>query len=227
MAYAKPEIVNSASEARTHGVKALVYAKSGYGKTYLARTAPNPIILSAESGLLSLADVQLPVIKIKTLEDLNNIYSYLTESKEASQFQTIYIDSLSEIAESVLTNAKIVLKDQRQVYTKFIDDMLPLIKSFRDISGKHVIMTAKQESIKDDATGIILQGPMMPGNKLGQQLPYLFDEVFRLGIMQHGGNDYRFLQTAPDLQNDAKDRSGKLDKQERPDLSYIINKIIS
>lgn len=229
MAYQQPQIVATSQEAKTHGVKCLIYGKSGYGKTWLARTAPSPIIISAESGILSLQDVRLPMIKVKTVQDLNNIYSWLTESQEASQFKTIYIDSLTEIAETVLANAKSVVKDPRQAYNKLMDDMIPLIKAYRDIVGKNVVMTAKQEAVKDEATGIVLQGPMMPGNKVGQQLPYLFDEVFRIGLgkMPTGDTLYRFMQTQPDLQHDAKDRSGRLDAVERPDLSFIFNKIVA
>lgn len=229
MAYQNPQIVATSDEAKVHGVKVLIYGKSGYGKTWLARTAPSPIIISAESGILSLQDIRLPMIKVKTVSDLNNIYAWLTESREASQFQTVYIDSLTEIAETVLANAKAVVKDPRQAYNKLLDDMIPLIKAYRDIVGKNVVMTAKQEAVKDEATGTVLQGPMMPGNKVGQQLPYLFDEVFRLGIgkMPTGNETYRFIQTQPDLQHDGKDRSGRLEAVERPDLGFIFNKIVS
>ena len=36
------------------GVKVLTWAESGMGKTTLCATAPRPVILSAESGLLAL-----------------------------------------------------------------------------------------------------------------------------------------------------------------------------
>lgn len=222
------QITNTRDEAKLHGIKALIYGKSGFGKTCLAKTAPAPIIISAESGILSLGNVDLPMIKVKTIKDLEDVYAWAT-SPAANQFQTIYIDSITEIAEVVLANAKEVVKDPRQAYAKLMDDMIPLIKAYRDIPGKHVVMTAKQESNKDELTGVVLQGPMMPGNKVGQQLPYLFDEVFRLGIgkMPTGNETYRFIQTAPDLQHDAKDRSGRLDAMEQPNLTHIFNKILS
>ena len=50
-------------------VKALVYGDAGAGKTKLCATAPTPVILSAESGLLSLADYEIPVIDISTAQD--------------------------------------------------------------------------------------------------------------------------------------------------------------
>ena len=218
----------TAEAAKIHGIKVLVYGKAGYGKTYLVRTAPAPLILSAESGVLSLRDVAIPMIQIRTVQDLIEVYNWVLGSKEAQQFATIYIDSISEIGEVVLANAKTLVKDPRQAYGELIEKMLMTIKSFRDLPGKHVVMAAKQEAIKDDLTGIVAYGPSMPGSKLAPQLSYLFDEVFRLGIGKtQQGQEYRFLQTQPDLQYDCKDRSGVLASVEPPDLNHVFNKILT
>jgi len=221
-------ILSTKDVSNSQGIKVLVYGKAGYGKTYLARTAPTPVLISAESGALSLRDLHFPMIEIKTVEQLLEVNAWVYNSKEAKQFQTIYIDSISEIAEVVLANAKATTKDPRKAYGDLIDKMKQVVKSFRDLSGKNVVMTAKQEMNKDDTTGISSYGPGMPGGKLSQDMPYLFDEVFRLGVGKTPqGVDYRFLQTQPDLQYDAKDRSGVLSAIEPPDLGYIFNKILN
>lgn len=221
------QITTTQQAAQLHGIKCLVYGKSGAGKTKLASTAPAPIILSAESGILSLREFQIPMIQIKTVADLTEVHQWAQNSAEAKQFATIYIDSISEIGEVVLANAKAQVKDPRQAYGELIEKMMATIKAFRDLPGKNVVMAAKQEPIKDEMTGIVQYGPSMPGSKLGPQLPYLFDEVFRLGVGKTPqGVEYRFLQTGPDLQYDAKDRSGSLDPVERPDLSFVFSKII-
>lgn len=221
-------ITTTAQAAQLHGVKMLVYGKAGVGKTTLCATAPNPIIISAEAGLLSLRAHTLPVIEIKTIDDLMEAYQWVTESAEAKAFETICLDSLSEIAEVVLSHAKRTTKDPRQAYGELIDKMGTTVRSFRDLSGKHVYMSAKQESIKDETAGTTMYGPSMPGSKLGGQLPYLFDEVFRLNIGRTpDGVEYRYLQTRPDFQSEAKDRSGCLDPMEQPDLTVVINKILN
>lgn len=210
-----------------NGIKLMVYGGAGFGKTVLCSTAPNPIILSAESGLLSLRRVNLPVIEITSFNDLIEAFNWCKTSHEASQFHTICLDSISEIAEVILTNEKKGAKDPRKAYGEMIEKTLMALKDFRDIKGKHIYMSAKMESVKDEATGIIMYGPSMPGNKLGPQLPYLFDEVFRLGISKdQSGLEYRFLQTKADMQYSAKDRSGALDALEPPDLTAVINKIL-
>jgi len=209
----------------THGVKVLIYSESGVGKTVLCSTAPRPLILSAEAGLLSLKKFKIPVIEIKTVDDLTEAHKFVTGSAYAKDFDTICIDSISEIAEVVLANAKPQVKDPRQAYGEMIEKMAMVIRAFRDLVGKHVYMSAKLEPTKD-GDGIIKCGPSMPGNKLGPQLPYFFDEVFalRIGKLQEG-KLFRYLQTQPDLQYIAKERSGELAMMEPPDLTAVFRKI--
>jgi len=218
---------STTDQVSNNGVKVLVHGFAGVGKTSLCATAPNPIILSAESGLLSLRKHSIPVIEISTVEDLMEAHQWTLNSAEAAQFQTICIDSISEIAEVILANAKKQVKDPRAAYGELIEKTMATIRAFRDLQGKHVYMAAKMEPFKDETTGIVRYIASMPGAKLGGQVPYLFDEVFRLGIgkVPTTGQEYRFLQTQPDLQYDAKDRSGALDTLEPPDLNHIFNKI--
>lgn len=221
-------LTTTAQAAQLHGVKMLVYGKAGVGKTTLCATAPSPVIISAEAGLLSLRHHSLPVIEIHTISDLMDAYQWATESAEATQFATICLDSLTEIAETVLSSAKKSTKDPRQAYGELIDRMGITIRSFRDLKEKNVYMSAKQEAYKDEMAGTTMYGPSMPGAKLGQQLPYLFDEVFRLNIGRTtDGQEYRYLQTRADFQSEAKDRSGCLDQMEMPDIGNVITKILN
>ncbi len=226
---------------KVHGAKILAYGRAGMGKTIICATAPAPVILSAESGLLCLTEKNLirvygennptvsynmPVIEIYSLVDLTEAYEWCKNSSESKQFQTVCLDSLTEIGEKVLSNAKKTVKDGRQAYGELMEKMTDTIKKFRDLSGKHIYMSAKQEFIKDSATGITSFQPMMPGNKLAPQVPYLYDLVCNLNIGKlEDGSEYRYLRTQPDLQYEAKDRSGALDPIEKPDLTHIINRI--
>lgn len=213
--------------AQMNGVKILVYGGAGMGKTVLCSTAPNPIILSAEGGELSLRNMRIPMIEITTVESLTEAHQWLSSSAEAKQFQTVCIDSLSEVAEVVLNNAKRQVKDPRQAYGELIEKMESVIRAYRDLPGMNVYMSAKMEPTKDELTGVVKYGPAMPGSKLGHKLPYFFDQVCRLGINKTPqGESYRFLQTHPDLQYEAKDRSGVLAAVEPPHLAQLFNKIL-
>ena len=74
--------ITSTKDYGVDGVKIMVSGPAGIGKTVLCSTAPNPIIISAESGLLSLSDIDISVIEVKTVEDVMDAYQFLTESSE-------------------------------------------------------------------------------------------------------------------------------------------------
>jgi phage nucleotide-binding protein len=207
-----------------HGVKVLVYGQAGAGKTSLIKSLPSPIILSAEGGLLSIADADIPFIEIKSMNDLVEALEW-AKSDEASQFKSIALDSISEIAEVVLGHEKAAAKDPRQAYGAMQDAMAYVIRAFRDLPGKHVYFSAKLEKSQDEM-GRILYAPSMPGNKTGQSLPYYFDEVLALRVEKDAdGNTQRALMCDSDGLWTAKDRSGRLDAWEAPDLGAIIAKI--
>lgn len=217
----------STKDYAANGIKMLVHGQAGIGKTCLCASLPRPIIISVESGLLSLAPLDLPAIEVASLDDLEEAFRWATESEESKNFDSICLDSISEIAEIVLSNEKGKEKDPRKAYGNMQDMMMDLVRSFRDIPGKNIYMSAKQERIQDES-GRILYGPSMPGQKLAQQLPYLFDEIFCYQIVKdQNGVPQRVLLTQPDGISQAKDRSGKLDMWEVPDLGAIVNKIRS
>jgi energy-coupling factor transporter ATP-binding protein EcfA2 len=206
-------------------VKVLVYGASGSGKTTLIPSLPKPIALSAEAGLLSIRGADIPYIEINSMEALRDVYAWLTSSAEAAQFESVAIDSLSEIAEVVLSAEKKSNKDPRAAYGEMQDQVSGLIRAFRDLPEKHVYMSAKVERSQDEG-GRLLYAPSMPGNKLGQSLPYFFDMVFALRAEKdEAGIISRSIQTGTDGIWSAKDRSGILSMWEPADLGAIIKKV--
>jgi phage nucleotide-binding protein len=222
------KIVKVDEAIQQNGLKVLVYGQPGSGKTMLAATTGGrPLIISAEAGLLSLAGRDIDVVEAQNMESLREIYEYLSKNGDDNKYDWIVLDSISEVAEVVLANEKTVAKDPRQAYGALADTMAMLLRAFRDLP-RNVYMSAKLERTKDDATGAMLFSPTMPGLKLGQLLPYLFDEVFVLRVEKDAeGNPQRWLQTVGDHQYVAKDRSGKLDPFELPNLSDVATKIRS
>lgn len=208
------------------GVKFLVFGMSGVGKTSLIPTLPNPVILSAEGGLLSIAGSDIPYIEIASMADLMEAYTWVTTSAEATGFQSIALDSISEIAEVVLAEELKKSKDGRAAYGELNSKMMEVIRAFRDIPGKHVYFSSKCEKAQDEQ-GRMLYSPSMPGKTLSMQIPYAFDMVFALRADKDSeGNTQRALMTDTDGLWIAKNRAaGKLDPWEAPDLGAIIRKI--
>lgn len=207
------------------GVKLLVYGQAGAGKTSLIKTLPNPVVLSAEGGLLSIQDADIPFLTISSMDNLREAYEWLTASEEAANFESVALDSISEIAEVVLNHEKKVAKDPRQAYGAMQEQMGDIIRTFRDLPKRHVYMSAKLEKSQDEM-GRVFYAPSMPGNKTGQALPYFFDEVLALRVEKDSdGNTQRALMCDSDGLWLAKDRSGKLNGWESLDLGGIIAKI--
>lgn len=208
-----------------NGIKILVYGAPGAGKTRLCATCPRPLILSAESGLLSVRKEQLSYIPIASIDDLYEAYDFCTGSEEMAQYDTICLDSVSEIAEQVLSNEKGLSKDGRAAYGNLNERMNSLLRCFRDIPGKNVYFSAKMEYDKG-ADGVAMFRPSLPGKSLTQGIGYFFDEEFvLLAEKDKDGIVQRRLQTTGDSFYEAKDRSGSLSLYEAPDLGAVIEKI--
>lgn len=217
--------IKTTGSLSANGVKLLVYGQAGAGKTSLIKTLPDPIVLSAEGGLLSIQDADLPYIEINDIETLREAYKWITESNDAKGFKSVALDSISEIAEVVLNAEKKATKDPRQAYGAMQEQMADIIRAFRDLPGRHVYMSAKLEKTQDEM-GRVLYAPSMPGNKTGQALPYFFDEVLALRVERDAdGVAQRALMCDSDGLWLAKDRSGKLETWESPDLGKIIQKV--
>lgn len=217
--------------AGTAGVKCILHGPSGSGKTYSISTIPNPesvLVLSAEAGLLSIKEAagDVDAMVIANMEELREAYEYIA-GDNGDKYQTIVLDSLSEIAQQVLSAELETQKDGRKAYGELYDKVVRLVKSFRDLPSKNVILICQQEKSVDDE-GRIFYGISMPGKKLTQELPYLTDLVACLRVRKNleTGEVERMLQfTDLDEQYQAKDRSGNLDDFESPDWGVIFDKI--
>lgn len=230
---------------RTNGIKVVVYGQAKVGKTCLIGTCPNPIIFSAERGLLSLrnnpATRNIVAAEIHSIKDFTDARDWCLKSAEAKKFDTYCLDSISEIAEICLIEEKektaiSTPKGKKpngfEPYMALGDQVMGVLREFRDFPGKHVMFIAKQEFDKDGDTGISMFRPSMPGRQLTNQLPFMFDEILQLVRFtqkNEQGMDipYNALRTSADSQNVAGDRSGSLDLWEPANISHIINKIIN
>lgn len=209
-----------------HGVKVAVYGPSGAGKTHIIQTMQNPFVISIESGMLTLRKFNFPGVIVNNVQDLKDVLAWLANDPNSHGYD-IAIDSVSELAEKILEFRKTQNKDMRKAYGEMQDELVPLIKAFRDLPGRNVLFTFKEEYIKDEFTGMMKWAPSMPGKQLVKDVPYWFDEVFRaqVSIDPATGQKVHFLQCQKIDANDAKDRSNVLQVYEAPNLNDIFQKI--
>jgi len=205
-------------------VNILIYATAGWGKTEQCKNAPEPLLISAEGGLLTLTDDDIPLVEIKNIVGATEVCDWLDMSNEPAAYTTICVDSLSEIAEILLSDEMKKTKDARQAYGVMHNEMSMFIRRLR-ATQKDVYFTAKLKEVVNDQ-GASKFMPSAPGQMLLQALPYFFDEVLvgRYGKLQNG-TIYRYIQTYEDGQYNAKDRSGTLKKIISPDLGGVIKTI--
>ena len=213
--------------ARDHGQKALVYGKSGIGKTASLASAPTPLIFSAEKGLLSLKRVKVPFIDISDYKKLVEAYQWATGSAEAKQYESFGLDSISEIAEVVLSEEQKKTKDPRKAYGEMQTQIVDLIRNFRDIPGKNVIFIAKElqtEMRNDLDEPFPYTSPSLPSKTLANNVAYFFDLVLYMFMKRDAKTkeNVRYFRTEQTTSVLAKDRSGELEPIVEPNFEDIF-----
>lgn len=223
-------------------IKALVYGRSGVGKTSLARTLPidGLLIVDVEGGLLPISDLPIDMVKISSWGDLGELYQELLKEDMAKKYKTIFFDSLSEtnellkkeIVSSIRPSKKgtslgklydeLMAQDDWQLLSVKMQNM---IRMFRDLPY-NIVFTALEDEHKDERTGAITIVPSFNG-RLALNIAAFFDEVFRMVAREEGGEIHRYLYTSATERFIAKDRSGMLDLIEEPDLTKIFKKIFA
>ena len=217
----------SNTNALGENINVLVYGRLSVGKTALIASCPKPIIISSERGEITLKKykVNIPILRVKTLQDLNEAYDYV-ESK-AKKYRTVCIDSVTDIAESILpTILKENNNDGRRAYPQLTSGMSEVIRKFRD-TELNTFMIANAVLFENEA-GITSVKASMPGAALTRFLGHAFDVVLYMGINDEDEDEnkhYRYLQTFLSSTVDAKDRTGNLNRFERPNMKTIFKKL--
>ena len=159
------------------------------------------------------------------MSDVLEILKWCKESKEAEQYETICTDSISELAELILAEEKTQTPNLMKAYGELADKTMGFIRAMKDLPH-HTYTTCKQYREKDDKTNTTLYGPALPGTKLPENIPYMFDVIMAYRLHESDDEVHRALMTRSDGCYEAKDRSGLLEPYEAPNLTDIINKVM-
>lgn len=222
-----PNPVSVDSQITQNGIKCVVYGQSGVGKTRLILTCPRPLVLSAEKGLLSIRGNNVMMMpEISTLAELVAAQNWCLNDKGSAAFDTVIIDSITEIAEVVLRISSSTNKDGRKAHGEATSLIVNnVFRGFRDVPRKHVVFIAKERGDEDAFTHVVQYKPDMPNTTMRTALPGYFDFVFRyINTLTPDGQRWSGLQTFGDAQCIAKDRSGKLGPYELPNLGALFAK---
>lgn len=220
----------STKDVASSRVAILLTGQSGVGKTSQCRYLPEDrtLIISAEAGLLCLQGTNYAVSEIKSTEDLLEVYSYLAGSK--ADFDYIFIDSLTEILEIVLSELKEDPKysDPKmtlKMYGTYNEMSTKIIKSFRDLTQYSVVFTCLDDLAKNGVE--LIEEFNIPGSAIKADLKAWFDICIHMkNFKDDKGESIRKFITDNSESRLAKDRSGKLDSYEEANIGELINKIL-
>lgn len=218
---------SNTNQSALDGLNILGYGKAGVGKTKFIQTMPRPLVISSERGNLTLRSSDIPVAYIENGVDLRQVYDFL--KKDAGRtFNSVALDSVSDIAHTMLKLAKGVNTNHQKAYGDVADIVIDNMKKFRDLPGIHKYFVAQMIAVKNEVSGSFRFEPDFPGKQIGQQSPYIFDLVvnFDVYVDPETNERHHFLRCQPDQFYEAKDRSGVLDPFEKPDFSHLVTKIL-
>lgn len=162
-------------EDETESINALVYGDSGIGKTVLAGTASDSLLLATETGYISAArsGSKAKLWKINRWDDIVEAYTYLNNN--AHPFKWVVIDSLTEMQKLSMDKALatgVALNSNRdpdipaiQDYQKNQNQTLNMVRRFNDLPV-NVLYTALPQRIEDE-DGEVTYLPLLTGKNGG------------------------------------------------------------
>lgn len=217
----------AAELVKKFGVKAVMYGGPGSGKTPLCDTAPRPVLCAVEPGLLSMRQSKTPTYEAFELAKIEEFLAWVHGSNEAKNFDTICIDSVSEMAEKILKEEQRKNKDGRAAYGQMSIRVMNILNKLYYMPNKHIYLIAKQGSFEEG--GVQTLKPFFPGQDLNVKVPHMFDEILHLGLanVPNVWEPVKAIRTRSTFGIFARDRSGMLDEFEPPNLTTLFNKAMS
>jgi len=207
-------------------IKALIFGEPGAGKTLMSSTFPNPLFVCAEPGLMSIADRDIPYMKVDNITDLIGIKSVLDQSADVRDeligfpIETVVIDTIDEVQKILI--AERLRSEKKDAMTLpdwgwLSEQMQALIRGFRNLD-MHVVFTCHLKESTDSETGRTYFKPGLQGG-IADQIPGYVD--LSLAIVPVLDTDVvdnqtvkiqrRYLHSFPtNSMSFLKDRSGKL-----------------
>ena len=156
---------------------------------------------------------------------------------QLAKYDTYFVDSLTVLSRMCLAwcktqpaafSEKTGKPDTRGAYGLLGTEMIGALTHLQHVRDKHVIYVCILEEKLDDFNRRIYQ-LQLEGAKTSAELPGVLDEVITLAILKaDDGTPYRAFVTGADNTwgFPSKDRSGRLDAIEEPDLGKLIRKCL-
>lgn len=214
-------------------LKMVVYGDSGVGKTVFGSTAPKPLYISCEAGLLSIADKDIDVVEINDWPDLVAVFDLLKSGKH--QYKSVVLDSLTELQKKHQDYLLSKGGQQRLTMQGWGDNILAMRKvcrAFRDLNMNIILIALAGELASESGDGVARKRFALNGKDLPNEVMGFFDLVgymYTQDVKDDAGQTVtkRAIRFQPNETIPAKDRSGKLDALEPADFMTIYKKVFN
>ncbi len=208
--------------SRRYGAKAIVYGPPGSRKTPLINTCPRPLMLACEPGMLSMRGSTVPTFQAHTGAAIEEFFKWFNISSERKNFDTLAIDSVSQMADIYLQEAQKTNSHGKAAYGDMAKKVMSHLRPLFFTENIHTYLIAK-EGTKDG-----MRWPYFPGQQLLTEVPHMYDFILYLGIQNVPGmgnvSAFRCNQAMDVL---ARNRTGNLNDYEPPDFGKLIQKAMS
>lgn len=207
------------------GVKAIIYGGPGSAKTPLVNTCPRPVMCVTEPGMLSMRTSNVPCWQADTPERIKEFFDWLKGSSETKHFDTIAVDSLSQMAEVILKRTLEKNAHGLKAYGEMSEAVQDYMGQMFYMPAKHVYLICKE--MVDDVSR--KKKPWFPGKELPVKVPHMYDEVLHVGHHNVPGfiGPVHSILTRDSFDTMARDRSGKLNEFEEPHIGKLFEKCMS
>jgi hypothetical protein len=230
--------------AEKSGAKVLIVGRAGIGKTSLLRTLPPEMLASTlfvdiEAGDIAVADLPVASVRPRRWEECRDMACALGGFNSALPATAAYSETHFN---EVMQNPELALawaeqqpeavndrgrRDLRAVYGAHARNMLSWLNQLQHARGRNVCFVAVLEKNVDDFN-IATWQPQIEGGKTGRELPAIVDEIITMTWIDFGDRKLvrAFVCTDPNVWGyPAKDRSGRLEQLEPPNLGALIEKL--
>lgn len=212
--------------AKLYGIKSIVYGPPGSAKTPIINTCPKPVLLACEPGLLSMRGSNVPTCQAFTAKAIDDFFEWVFNSNEIKNFDTVAVDSASQMCEIYVDEALKTNKHGLAAYGEMARNVLKHLERLYFLQYKHTYLIAKQETVLNNNASY--KRPYYPGRELPIKMPHKYDCILHLDVHAVPGvGQVRSFQCIGSLDIMARDRTGRLAEFEEPNFNNIVIKGMS
>ncbi|CAA7614799.1 ATP-binding protein [Magnetospirillum sp. SS-4] len=177
-------------------------------------------------------------------QHVRSLYAGSGVEEFLASMPVIFVDSITDLTRQAMAFAKQQPEafsdrtgkpDIRGAYGLLGREVIQALKHLQHAPGKTVIFVGVLEKVTDEFNATTWQ-PQMEGSKAGRELPGIVDQVISMHLFSHDADgNWELNEKAAERRLvcrsgnpyglPAKDRSGRLDVTEPPDLGALLSKI--